>query len=91
MSDAPHLSIVIPVYNEEGIVRGSVLELEEKLRKKPRAVHTYGDLRELFYDATERYADRTALRHLTARGTQRVTYRKLRQMSEPYASWNDPR
>ena len=33
MSDAPHLSIVIPVYNEEGILRGSVLELEEKLRR----------------------------------------------------------
>jgi glycosyltransferase involved in cell wall biosynthesis len=27
----PHLSIVIPVYNEEGILRGSVLELREKL------------------------------------------------------------
>jgi glycosyltransferase involved in cell wall biosynthesis len=33
VSDAPHLSIVIPVYNEEGILRGSVLELEEKLRR----------------------------------------------------------
>src|SRR5207344_1751022 len=33
MSDAPHVSIVIPVYNEEGILRGSVLELEEKLRR----------------------------------------------------------
>jgi glycosyltransferase involved in cell wall biosynthesis len=33
VSEAPHLSIVIPVYNEEGIVRGSVLELEEKLRR----------------------------------------------------------
>ena len=32
-SDAPHVSIVIPVYNEEGILRGSVLELEEKLRR----------------------------------------------------------
>ena len=31
MNDAPHVSIVIPVYNEEGILRGSVLELEEKL------------------------------------------------------------
>jgi glycosyltransferase involved in cell wall biosynthesis len=31
--EAPHLSIVIPVYNEEGILRGSVLELEEKLRR----------------------------------------------------------
>jgi len=29
---APHVSIVIPVYNEEGILRGSVLELGEKLR-----------------------------------------------------------
>jgi glycosyltransferase involved in cell wall biosynthesis len=29
---APHVSIVIPVYNEEGILRGSVLELREKLR-----------------------------------------------------------
>ena len=28
----PHVSIVIPVYNEEGILRGSVLELREKLR-----------------------------------------------------------
>ena len=28
----PHLSVVIPVYNEEGILRGSVLELREKLR-----------------------------------------------------------
>jgi glycosyltransferase involved in cell wall biosynthesis len=34
MSDtSPHVSIVIPVYNEEGILRGSVLELEEKLRR----------------------------------------------------------
>ena len=32
-SDAPHVSIVIPVYNEEGILRGSVLELEERLRR----------------------------------------------------------
>jgi glycosyltransferase involved in cell wall biosynthesis len=31
--DAPHVSVVIPVYNEEGILRGSVLELEEKLRR----------------------------------------------------------
>jgi glycosyltransferase involved in cell wall biosynthesis len=30
---APHLSIVIPVYNEEGILRGSVLELEDKMRR----------------------------------------------------------
>ena len=30
---APHVSIVIPVYNEEGILRGSVLELEEKLAR----------------------------------------------------------
>ena len=30
---SPHLSIVIPIYNEEGILRGSVLELEEKLRR----------------------------------------------------------
>jgi glycosyltransferase involved in cell wall biosynthesis len=29
----PHLTIVIPVYNEEGILRGSVLELQEKLRR----------------------------------------------------------
>ncbi len=28
----PHVSIVIPVYNEEGILQGSVLELREKLR-----------------------------------------------------------
>src|SRR5262245_51183834 len=32
MPAAPHVSIVIPVYNEEGILRGSVLELGEKLR-----------------------------------------------------------
>jgi glycosyltransferase involved in cell wall biosynthesis len=31
--EAPHLSIVIPVYNEEGILRGSVLELKDKLRR----------------------------------------------------------
>ena len=31
--DAPHVTIVIPVYNEEGILRGSVLELEDKLRR----------------------------------------------------------
>jgi len=30
---APLVSIVIPVYNEEGILRGSVLELQEKLRR----------------------------------------------------------
>jgi glycosyltransferase involved in cell wall biosynthesis len=30
---ALHVSIVIPVYNEEGILRGSVLELEEKLAR----------------------------------------------------------
>jgi glycosyltransferase involved in cell wall biosynthesis len=30
---APHLSVVIPVYNEEGILRGSVLELQEKLAR----------------------------------------------------------
>ena len=30
---SPDVSIVIPVYNEEGILRGSVLELEEKLRR----------------------------------------------------------
>jgi glycosyltransferase involved in cell wall biosynthesis len=28
----PDISIVIPIYNEEGILRGSVLELREKLR-----------------------------------------------------------
>jgi glycosyltransferase involved in cell wall biosynthesis len=28
----PEVSIVIPIYNEEGILRGSVLELREKLR-----------------------------------------------------------
>jgi len=33
VNDAPHVTIVIPVYNEEGILRGSVLELEEKLRR----------------------------------------------------------
>jgi glycosyltransferase involved in cell wall biosynthesis len=35
MSDSPKtpdVSIVIPIYNEEGILRGSVLELREKLR-----------------------------------------------------------
>jgi glycosyltransferase involved in cell wall biosynthesis len=31
-SKPPHLTVVIPVYNEEGILRGSVLELQEKLR-----------------------------------------------------------
>ena len=31
-SAAPHVSIVIPVYNEEGILQGSVLELEQKLK-----------------------------------------------------------
>ena len=32
MNDGPiHVSIVIPIYNEEGILRGSVLELQEKL------------------------------------------------------------
>ena len=31
--DTTHVSVVIPVYNEEGILRGSVLELEEKLRR----------------------------------------------------------
>ena len=29
---APHVSIVIPVYNEQGILQGSVLELQQKLR-----------------------------------------------------------
>src|SRR5687767_13280074 len=33
---APQLSIVIPVYNEEGILRGSVLELQEKLARFKR-------------------------------------------------------
>ena len=33
MTAAPHVSIVIPVYNEEGILRGSVLELEDKMRR----------------------------------------------------------
>ena len=32
-SEAPHVSIIIPVYNEEGILRGSVLELKEKLAR----------------------------------------------------------
>jgi len=31
-SAAPHVSVVIPVYNEEVILRASVLELREKLR-----------------------------------------------------------
>jgi glycosyltransferase involved in cell wall biosynthesis len=31
--DAPHVTIVIPVYNEELILRGSVLELREALRR----------------------------------------------------------
>jgi glycosyltransferase involved in cell wall biosynthesis len=31
-SPTPDVSIVIPIYNEEGILRGSVLELREKLR-----------------------------------------------------------
>lgn len=29
----PHVSVVIPVYNEEGILGGSVLELREKLKR----------------------------------------------------------
>ena len=33
MTPAPHVSVVIPVYNEEGLLRGSVLELEDKLRR----------------------------------------------------------
>ncbi len=33
MTAAPHVSIVIPVYNEEGLLRGSVLELEDKMRR----------------------------------------------------------
>ncbi len=33
IASVPHVSIVIPVYNEEGILRGSVLELEDKLRR----------------------------------------------------------
>ena len=34
MIDGPiHVSVVIPIYNEEGILRGSVLELQEKLRR----------------------------------------------------------
>jgi glycosyltransferase involved in cell wall biosynthesis len=33
-NDGPvHVSIIIPVYNEEGILRGSVLELQEALRR----------------------------------------------------------
>jgi glycosyltransferase involved in cell wall biosynthesis len=32
VSETPHVTIVIPVYNEEGILRGSVLELQEKLK-----------------------------------------------------------
>jgi glycosyltransferase involved in cell wall biosynthesis len=32
-TEATHVSIVIPVYNEEGILRGSVLELKEKLAR----------------------------------------------------------
>jgi glycosyltransferase involved in cell wall biosynthesis len=31
-AQTPDVSIVIPIYNEEGILRGSVLELREKLR-----------------------------------------------------------
>ncbi len=31
-SAPPHVSIVIPVYNEEGILQGSVLELQQKLK-----------------------------------------------------------
>lgn len=31
-STHPHVSIVIPVYNEEGILRGSILELRQKLQ-----------------------------------------------------------
>lgn len=31
MSDAPHISIVIPVYNEEGILHAAVVDLRERL------------------------------------------------------------
>src|SRR6202142_4233606 len=33
MNQAPHVSIVIPVYNEQGILQGSVLELQQKLKR----------------------------------------------------------
>ena len=33
VGDAPRVSIVIPVYNEEGLLFGSVIELIEKLKK----------------------------------------------------------
>lgn len=33
LAAAPLVSIVIPVYNEEGILQGSVLELQDKLKK----------------------------------------------------------
>jgi glycosyltransferase involved in cell wall biosynthesis len=32
VSHTPHVSIVIPVYNEQGILQGSVLELQQKLK-----------------------------------------------------------
>jgi len=31
MSDAPHISIVIPIYNEEGILHSAVVDLRERL------------------------------------------------------------
>jgi long-chain acyl-CoA synthetase len=65
-----------------GLHRFTLPQLEEKLRKKPRQVHTYADLRELFHEATERYADQTALRLMTPKGVKRVTYRRLRQMAD---------
>ena len=32
MSDAPRISIVIPVYNEEGILHSAVVDLRERLK-----------------------------------------------------------
>jgi glycosyltransferase involved in cell wall biosynthesis len=40
-SDAPDVSVVIPVYNEEGILSASIADLTEKLAADPRWRYTY--------------------------------------------------
>jgi len=39
--DSPHVSIVIPIYNEEGILSASVADLTEKLADDARWDHSY--------------------------------------------------
>ena len=41
MTEHPAVSIVIPVYNEEGILSASIADLTEKLANEPRWVDTY--------------------------------------------------